>query len=298
MSSSVILFNKKLLDDMGFSASKFTKFRVLNANMLPGFRMPLHERLALPSLTSYSSYCPHNMALGICFPHDAGSGPNNQSPRRPQDCKNDGKGVSAGYRTHRLFLQLESDLRQQGLSIPHRRLYPNAQGKRFRSRQEPLADIIEATTPVAVLFTTWVFGMAPPSLKTLGNVSLIVIGVVIACYGEIAFVLTGVLYQAGGIIFEAIRLTLVQRLLNSAEFKMDPLVSLYYFAPVCTVMNGVTSLFTEIPTMTMDDIYRVGIYTLVANAMVAFLLNVSVVFLVSVHKSPPLRAGLKFLADW
>ena len=102
----------------------------------------------------------------------------------------------------------------------------------------------------------------------------------IATYGEIAFVLTGFLYQAGGIIFEAMRLALVDRLLNAAEFKMDPLVSLYYFAPVCAVMNGITSLVVEVPTMHMSDIYKVGLGVLIANAMVAFLLNVSVVFLV------------------
>jgi hypothetical protein len=117
-------------------------------------------------------------------------------------------------------------------------------------------------------------------LKTLGNVSFIVIGVMIATYGEIAFVLIGFLYQAGGLVFEAIRLTLVERLLSSAEFKMDPLVSLYYFAPVCAIMNGITSLIFEVPTMHMSDIYKVGFGVLLANAVVAFLLNVSVVFLV------------------
>jgi hypothetical protein len=117
-------------------------------------------------------------------------------------------------------------------------------------------------------------------MKTLGNVSFIVIGVIIASFGEIQFDLIGFLYQLGGITFEALRLVLVQKLLSSAEFKMDPLVSLYYFAPVCALMNGLTSLFTEIPTMTMNDIYRVGFITLLANAMVAFLLNVSVVFLI------------------
>ena len=135
--------------------------------------------------------------------------------------------------------------------------------------------------PVAVLLTTWSMGVAPPSLKTLGNVSFIVVGVVIASYGEIEFNLTGFLYQAGGITFEATRLVLVQRLLSSAEFKMDPLVSLYYFAPVCAVMNGLTALVLEMPKMSMSNIYDVGIPLLVANAMVAFLLNVSVVFLVS-----------------
>jgi hypothetical protein len=117
-------------------------------------------------------------------------------------------------------------------------------------------------------------------LKTLGNVSFIVIGVVIASMGEIKFVMIGFLFQCGGIVFEAVRLVMVQRLLSSAEFKMDPLVSLYYYAPACAFMNGFVWLFTEASRMSMDDIYRVGTFTLTTNALVAFLLNVSVVFLV------------------
>lgn len=45
-------------------------------------------------------------------------------------------------------------------------------------------------------------------------------------------------------------------------------------------MNGVVALLTEVPTMTMKNVYDVGFIVLVANAMIAFLLNVSVVFLV------------------
>lgn len=82
---------------------------------------------------------------------------------------------------------------------------------------------------------------------------------------------------------------MVQRLLSSAEFKMDAMVSLYYYAPACAFFNGVVTLFTEIPRMTMGDIYSLGISTLIANALVAFLLNVSVVLLVrfpSPHHPP------------
>jgi len=140
--------------------------------------------------------------------------------------------------------------------------------------------MLKATTPVAVLFATWGLGMAPVNLKVLLNVSVIVIGIVIASFGEIKFVFIGFLYQLGGIVFEAVRLVMVQRLLSSAEFKMDPLVSLYYFAPVCAMMNGVTALIFEIPSMTLANIYEAGIFTLLANALVAFLLNVSVVFLI------------------
>lgn len=140
--------------------------------------------------------------------------------------------------------------------------------------------MLKATMPVAVLITTAVLGVAPLNMKTLGNVSFIVIGVVIASMGEIQFVMTGFLFQVAGIAFEAVRLVMVQRLLSSADFKMDPLVSLYYFAPACACMNGFVCLFAELPTLTMDDIYRVGGLTLFANALVAFLLNVSVVFLI------------------
>ncbi|KAF1963314.1 TPT-domain-containing protein [Byssothecium circinans] len=140
--------------------------------------------------------------------------------------------------------------------------------------------MLKATMPVAVLLATWLMGVHPPNMKTLSNVSFIVIGVVIASFGEIQFVMVGFLWQAGGIVFEAIRLCMVERLLSGGEFKMDPLVSLYYYAPACAVMNGFVCLFTEWSSLTMTDIYRVGTFTLFSNAMVAFLLNVSVVFLI------------------
>ncbi len=84
---------------------------------------------------------------------------------------------------------------------------------------------------------------------------------------------------------------LVQSLLSSAEYKMDPLVSLYYFAPVCAIMNSVASIIFELPSLTMQDIYNVGVFVLILNAFVAFMLNVSVVFLVSLPR-PFLRPYL------
>ncbi len=100
-------------------------------------------------------------------------------------------------------------------------------------------------------------------------------------------------------MFEAIRLVMVQRLLSSAEFKMDPLVSLYYYAPACAIMNGLVSLVFEVPNMSLADISRVGFVVLLANASVAFLLNVSVVFLVSKYLmfSVYVRAYTYALAD-
>lgn len=123
------------------------------------------------------------------------------------------------------------------------------------------------------------------------NVCVIVLGVMIACFGEVDFVVVGVLFQIGGIVFEAIRLVMVQRLLSSDEFKMDPLVSLYYFAPVCALMNGAVAAAVELPRFKMEDMWHVGVWMLIANAVVAFALNISVVFLVRPSLPPNPQSG-------
>ncbi|KAF6821208.1 duf250 domain membrane protein [Colletotrichum plurivorum] len=140
--------------------------------------------------------------------------------------------------------------------------------------------MLKATTPVAVLLSGWALGVSQPNLKVFLNVSIIVVGVIIASMGEIKFVWIGVIYQIGGVIFEALRLTMVQRLLSSADYKMDPLVSVYYFAPICAVMNLAVALVWEIPKVSMDQVYNVGLFTFFLNGLCAFLLNVSVVFLI------------------
>ncbi|KAG7113601.1 sugar phosphate/phosphate translocator like protein [Verticillium longisporum] len=137
-----------------------------------------------------------------------------------------------------------------------------------------------ATTPVAVLLAGWSLGVSTPNMKVFLNVSVIVVGVIIASIGEIEFVWVGVIFQIGGVIFEALRLTMVQRLLSSADYKMDPLVSLYYFAPICAAMNLAVALVWEIPRCSMAEVYHVGLSTFFLNGMCAFLLNVSVVFLI------------------
>ena len=53
--------------------------------------------------------------------------------------------------------------------------------------------MLKASNAVATLLATWIFGLAPPNMKTLANVSLIVVGVIIASYGEINFDIIGFL---------------------------------------------------------------------------------------------------------
>ena len=229
------------------------------------------------------------MASRICNDDDANHGTNDNDARLEKEGSHDRTHLSQSDCTHWLFLQLESDLRKCHVSLPERIVYTDAQGKyispntfMIASSRESKLTLSQATTPVAVLLATWGLGVEPVNLQKLGNVSFIVIGVIIASLGEIKFQLVGFIFQVGGIIFEAIRLVMVQRLLSSAEFKMDPLVSLYYFAPVCAMMNGLASLLLEVPRMSVAEILNVGLFTFLLNAMVAFALNVSVVFLVCI----------------
>lgn len=61
---------------------------------------------------------------------------------------------------------------------------------------------------------------------------------------------------------------------------ISPLVLLYYYAPVCAVFNLLVALMTEWQTFDVEDLQRVGWSMLALNGAVAFMLNVSSVFLV------------------
>lgn len=117
-------------------------------------------------------------------------------------------------------------------------------------------------------------------MKVLVNVLIIVFGVGLASFGEISFSWIGFFYQMGGIVFEAIRLVMIQILLSGEGQNMDPLVSLYYYAPVCAAMNFLVAGAMEFSSFEMANLWKAGVFTLLLNACVAFMLNVASVFLV------------------
>ncbi|TAQ90641.1 hypothetical protein B7494_g1061 [Chlorociboria aeruginascens] len=140
--------------------------------------------------------------------------------------------------------------------------------------------MLKAAAPISVLLTTWIFGIANPKLKVLFNILIIVFGITLSSLGEIKFLWIGFFFQLGGIISESMRLVLIQILLSGEGQKMDPLVSLYYYAPVCAVMNFIVAVATESGRFEMKDVEVVGGGLLILNALVAFALNVASVFLI------------------
>lgn len=100
-----------------------------------------------------------------------------------------------------------------------------------------------------------------------------------------------------GTIAESGRLLLVQTLLRGPRSSSDtsdeeslsqkgiagmsPLVGLYYFAPVCAVLNLFVAAMVEFKDFDFADLHRVGYTMLALNCLLAFTLNVAGVFLVS-----------------
>lgn len=67
---------------------------------------------------------------------------------------------------------------------------------------------------------------------------------------------------------------MIQILLHG--MKMDPLVSLHYYAPVCAVINACIIPFTD-GMAPIWNLHKVGLLVLFTNAGIAFALNVSLI---------------------
>ncbi|KJZ76141.1 hypothetical protein HIM_04597 [Hirsutella minnesotensis 3608] len=138
--------------------------------------------------------------------------------------------------------------------------------------------MLKSAGPISVLLVSWIWRVEEPSPVAFVKICVIVLGVALASIGEIQFSLLGFLLQMASTVFESIRLVLIQVLLG--DRKMDPLVGLYYFAPICAAISMALALPFELPQFQWQHVVQTGFGVLFLNAFVAFLLNVAGVFLV------------------
>lgn len=95
----------------------------------------------------------------------------------------------------------------------------------------------------------------------------------------------------GAIVFEAYRLAFTQKILTDEKYQMDPLVSLYYFAPCSAAMIALMGILGEWRSIRWEDLREVEWWIWAANGIIAMGLNVAGVFLVRVMLLPPLVAA-------
>ena len=93
----------------------------------------------------------------------------------------------------------------------------------------------------------------------------------------------GVLLQLGAISCEAVKLCLVNILLTSRGFKLSPVASLYFIAPVCTAaLLPVWAVFeaTRLSARGAEAFAAVGIGIFTVNLCLAFVLNIATMALI------------------
>ncbi|KAH8885561.1 TPT-domain-containing protein [Thozetella sp. PMI_491] len=133
--------------------------------------------------------------------------------------------------------------------------------------------MLKAVSPVAMLFVSWMIGIANPTFGSVVNILVIVTGVFLSSLGQVNFSWTGTAFQLSGTMFETFRVVLIELMLKRDGLKMDPMVGLYYYAPTCAAMNFLVALFAEVPRLSWDDFAMVGFPILLLNAAVAFFVN-------------------------
>ncbi|KAG2501749.1 hypothetical protein HYH03_000249 [Edaphochlamys debaryana] len=129
------------------------------------------------------------------------------------------------------------------------------------------------------------------------NMLLIAFGVVICAIGELNLVFTGVVQQLTALGFEAMRLTMVQVLINSKGYNMNPIQSLYYVSPSCFMCLLVPWLFVEMGKLRTTHDWTFNPSVMLANALTAFILNLAVFLLIGKTSALTMNiAGV--IKDW
>ncbi|OAV97385.1 hypothetical protein PTTG_00122 [Puccinia triticina 1-1 BBBD Race 1] len=149
----------------------------------------------------------------------------------------------------------------------------------YLSLSVSFVQMLKAFTPVILVLATAILDRQTPPIHTSIVVLAISSGVAVAAYGEIQFVLVGVLFQLAGSLAEVARLIATQRLLQ--DLNVDPLVALSALSPICFAMalllaplfEGLQPLFLIVP--------RIGLPLLAGSILLALALNIAVLFLVS-----------------
>ncbi|KAL8888405.1 MAG: hypothetical protein Q9215_004163 [Flavoplaca cf. flavocitrina] len=153
--------------------------------------------------------------------------------------------------------------------------------------------MLKGAAPTAILLTLWAFGLEYPSFFKIINLSIIVFGIGLTSLGEIRFEFVGFLLQIFALFFEAFRLAFTQKLLKDDKYKMDPLVSLFYYAPCCAgliCMEGLLkmSVTGEWNVIAWEEVKTVGVGLYMWNGLLAVGLNVASVLLGFSNWSPSL----------
>ena len=143
--------------------------------------------------------------------------------------------------------------------------------------------MLKASTPVAVLLTSFVIGLESPSARLFVYIAAIGTGVAISAFGQMDFNIVGFSLQLAAVVAEALRLCLVNVALTGNGLKFPPLTFLSIVAPLCfgvLLPAWLVLEAKEVSRHSFASFRHVGYFTLLANSSVAFLLNLATMALI------------------
>lgn len=92
--------------------------------------------------------------------------------------------------------------------------------------------------------------------------------------GEVFFVAQGVILQLSSVVTEAVRVTLVQILLQRRGITLNPLSTVYHIAPVCFACLVIPFVLLELPRIRSTTNFMVNVPLLFGSSVSAFALNI------------------------
>ncbi|CAE7559641.1 unnamed protein product [Symbiodinium natans] len=136
--------------------------------------------------------------------------------------------------------------------------------------------MIKAWTPAMVYAVGCVVGTQKFTFPVAKTIATITAGLMITSIGEIRFDWYGFLMQCTALLSEGLRINLLEILLKSAGYKLNPLSSILIFAPIASVILLLIGVATDMDGISMEVMHNLGELVLLANALVAFLLNIAI----------------------
>lgn len=142
--------------------------------------------------------------------------------------------------------------------------------------------MIKAWTPACVYVVGCLVGTQKWSSATAKTLATITTGLMITSVGELKFELYGFIMQCTALLSEGLRINLLEILLKSAGYKLNPLSSVMVFAPVASSILLIIGIVTDPDAVSIEVLHNIGEVALAANALIAFLLNIAIYIAIQV----------------
>lgn len=160
------------------------------------------------------------------------------------------------------------------------------------------AQMLMALMPASVFIVGMLLGTETWHIGTATNMVVVTAGVAVASYGEVNFVVIGVVAQVVAILAEATRLSLLQVLLQKRGLRLNPVTTLYYVAPCCLGFLLLPWALLEAPRLLASgEPLALDPVLLLSNAVAAFALNMSVFLLIGRTSALTMNIG-GVIKDW